>query len=140
MNDLKGMNRNFNEDGTERDDQMLGINPSRPSRKGSLNRGSPTYDMSSQMDLDGRMQRSNSALDMERYQFETLQPDSKAEKKRGRSPFKFFRKSRDQSKDKHKSKSPTDRSRGRGVSGKYKSGTNRSKDHSLITVSSISSR
>lgn len=113
MNDIKGLHRTYNEDGAEADEQMMRLNPSRPPRKGSLSRGSPSYDMSSTLDLDSKMERSTSALDMERYQLDM--PDDKAEKKRGRSPFKFFKKSRDQSKDKHKSKSPTDRSRGRGT-------------------------
>lgn len=112
MNDLKGLHRNFNEDGVEADEQMHRINPSRSPRQGSLGRGSPTYDMMSSM------QRSTSALDIDSYQIDGHlegQLDDKAEKKRGRSPFKFFKKNRDQSKEKHKSKSPPDRGRGRGT-------------------------
>lgn len=101
MNDLKGLNRNF-DDGAD-GDEMMRMSPSRPPRKGSLNRGSPTFEMIA-------MQRSTSALDIDSYAMDG--PEDKAEKKRGRSPFKFFKKNRDQSKDKNKSKSP---SRGRGV-------------------------
>lgn len=117
MNDIKGLHRGF-EDGAEPDDQMMRLNPRAPPRKGSLSRGMPSFETSSTLDLNGKMNRSNSALDIERYQFDGI-IDNKTEKKRGRSPFKFFKKSRDQSKDKHKSKSPTDRGRGRGVSGKF---------------------
>lgn len=109
MNDLRGLNRNFNEDGVEADEQMLRLNPSRPTRKTSVSRGSPTYDG---YETGSKMQRSTSALDIDGYQDGM---DDKSEKKRGRSPFKFFKKSRDQSKDKHKSRSPTDRNRGRGT-------------------------
>lgn len=102
MNDIKGLHR-FGEDGAEADEGMMG--PSRTTRKGSLGRGSPTYDMMPSMG------RSASVLDID---FPIDGPfDDKAEKKRGRSPFKFFKKS--QSKDKHKSKSPPDRNRGRGT-------------------------
>lgn len=104
MNDLKGLQRNFNEDGAEAD-EMLRLSPQRPIRKNSMSRGSPGFDMMSSM------QRSTSALDMDSYGL-LDGPDEKVDKKRGRSPFKFFKKNRDQSKDKHKSKSPPDRSRG----------------------------
>lgn len=101
MNDIKGLHR-FGEDGAEADDMVV---PSRPPRKPSLNRGSPTFDM---------MTRSASAFEIDGYD------DDKNEKKRGRSPFKkFFKKNRDQSKDKHKSKSPPDRNRGRGTCKHY---------------------
>lgn len=104
MNDIKGLHR-YGEDGAEADEQMaLQMNPSRPTRRGSMSRGSPTFDM---------MTRSASALDIDGYHMDAQ--DDKAEKKRGRSPFKFFKKNRDHSKDKHKSKSPTDRNRGRGT-------------------------
>lgn len=110
MSDLKGLNRNFNEEAVEADEQMLRLNPSRPSRKGSLSRGSPTFDA---FDMGSKMQRSTSALDIDGYQMDGM--EDKSDKKRGRSPFKFFKKNRDQSKDKHKSRSPTDRNRGRGT-------------------------
>lgn len=106
MNDLKGLHRNFPEDAAEADDHMLRANPPRPPRKGSLTRNG--YDS---MDSNNKMQRSASALNMERYQSEDRQLDDKADKKRGRSPFRFFKKSRDQSKDKTKSKSPESRDR-----------------------------
>lgn len=96
MNDLKGLNRNFGDEGAEAD-EMMRMSPSRPPR-----RGSPTFEMMA-------MQRSTSALDIDSY---ALDGPEEKEKKRGRSPFKFFKKNRDQSKDKNKSKSP---SRGRGT-------------------------
>lgn len=105
MNDIKGLQR-YGEEGAEADEHMLHLNPSRPARKTSVSRGSPTFDMMSSM------ARSTSALDID---FPMEPQDEKAEKKRGRSPFKFFKKNRDQSKDKHKSKSPPDRTRGRGT-------------------------
>lgn len=99
MSDIKGLHR-FGEDGVEADE--LCLNPGRPARKGSVGRGSPYDDM----------MRSTSALDIDTFQ---IDGEDKVEKKRGRSPFKFFKKSRDHSKDKHKSKSPPDRNRGRGT-------------------------
>lgn len=106
MSDIKGLHR-YGEEAAEADDQMaLLLNPSRPPRKGSVSRGSPSFDM-----MDS-MARSTSALDIDSFQPDI---DEKGEKKRGRSPFKFFKKNRDQSKDKHKSKSPPDRNRGRGT-------------------------
>lgn len=101
MNDIKGLQR-FNEDGVEADEQMH-LDPSRPLRKSSLNRGGSPFNM---------MARSTSVLDVDGYQLDAA--DEKGEKKRGRSPFNFFKKS--QSKEKHKSKSPPDRNRsGRGT-------------------------
>lgn len=99
MNDLKGLNRNFTEDPAEAD-EMMRSNPQRPPRRGSL-----TQNGYGSMDMNMKMPRSSSALNMERYQSEEGTLDDKQEKKRGRSPFNFFRKSRDQSKDKLKSKS-----------------------------------
>lgn len=104
INDIKGLHRQFNEDGVEADEQML---QSRQPRKGSLARASPILDMASSM------AHSSSILDIDEYQMD-LQ-DDKASKKRGRSPFKFFKKNRDQSKEKHKSKSPPDRNRVHGA-------------------------
>lgn len=98
MNDIKGLHR-YGEENVDIDEGM--VNPSKPSRKGSVSRGSPTYDIMS-------MERSGSALDID-FQMD----EDKSEKKRGRSPFNFFKKS--QSKEKHKSKSPPDRNRGRGT-------------------------
>lgn len=100
MNDIKGLHRNYTEDVAEADEQMSRLNPQRPPRRGSL-----TQNGYGSMDMNVKMLRSTSALNMERYQSEELTLDDKAEKKRGRSPFNFFRKSRDQSKDKLKSKS-----------------------------------
>lgn len=99
MNDIKGLHRSYTEDAAEADEQMLRLNPQRPPRKGSL-----TQNGYESMDMNVKMQRSTSAINMERYQSEgTL--DDKAEKKRGRSPFRFFKKNRDHSKDKVKSTS-----------------------------------
>lgn len=99
MNDIKGLHRNFAEDVAETDEQRL--NPQRPPRRGSL-----TQNGYGSMDMNIKMQRSASALNMERYQSEERTLDDKVEKKRGRSPFRFFKRHRDQSKDKMKSKSP----------------------------------
>lgn len=109
MNDIKGLHR-FGEETGDIDDQMaLQMSPSRPGRKTSVGRGSPTFDMMNSM------ARSTSALDIDAYQ---IDGDDKGDKKRGRSPFKFFKKSH--SKEKHKSKSPPDRNRGRGTCMKFK--------------------
>ncbi|XP_055693636.1 ryanodine receptor [Lutzomyia longipalpis] len=103
MNDIKGLHRNYNEDAAEADEQMLRPNPSRPPRKGSLSRGSiAAYDPPS-IEINSKIQRSTSELDMNAYG-EIGDKDDK--KKRGRSPFKFFSKKRDQSKDKLKAKTP----------------------------------
>lgn len=101
MSDIKGMSRSYGEDAAEADEQMLRpANPPRPPRKGSLTRTGYEPD-------DPQMQRSTSALDMGDYQTaEEIEEDRADEKKRGRSPFRFFKKSRDQSKDKLKSRSP----------------------------------
>ncbi|XP_055904497.1 ryanodine receptor isoform X8 [Eupeodes corollae] len=88
MNDIKGLNRNYN-DNTEAEDNMNG--PSRPPRKGSLTRNITFED-----GMSDNMRGSATNLDMMNGLDEA---DDK--KKRGRSPFKFFsKKSRDQSKDK----------------------------------------
>ena len=111
MSDIKGLHRTYNEDGVEADEQMMRLSPSRPQRKNSMTR--PQFDMSVDMNgMNGQngMNRSTSQLDIDTYQ---LDPNQETDKKRGRSPFKFFsKKGRDQSKDKHKSKSPVDRNRG----------------------------
>lgn len=98
INDIKGMHRQFNEDGVEADEQML---------QSRQPRASPTLDMTASM------AHSSSMLDIDEYQMDVQ--DDKTGKKRGRSPFKFFKKNRDQSKEKHKSKSPPDRNRVRGT-------------------------
>ncbi|XP_055857540.1 ryanodine receptor isoform X7 [Episyrphus balteatus] len=88
MNDIKGLNRNYN-DNTEAEDNMNG--PSRPPRKGSLTRNITFED-----GMSDNMRGSTTALDMMNGLDE-----AEDKKKRGRSPFKFFsKKSRDQSKDK----------------------------------------
>lgn len=101
MNDIKGLHRNFSEDAAEDEQMMRPSNPNRPPRKGSLPRVSQTFD-GLLTDTSGRMQRSSSAIQMDGYLDE---PEDK-DKKRGRSPFRFFKKGRDQSKDKVKTKSP----------------------------------
>lgn len=107
MSDIKGLRP---EDAGEYEDPMQ-LSPSKPPRKGSVGRGSPSYDMLASMD------RSASTMDLDVDTYQEGQ-DDKGDKKRGRSPFKFFKRGRDQSKDgkdKHKSKSPPDRNRGRGT-------------------------
>lgn len=95
MNDIKGLNRNF-EDAVESDDFMR---PSRPARKGSISQQNGNF-TSPTLEING-MQRSTSDLDMNNYNEEDKGDDKK---KRGRSPFRLFGKKRDQSKDKIKGK------------------------------------
>ncbi|XP_037033206.1 ryanodine receptor isoform X4 [Bradysia coprophila] len=100
MNDLKGLNRNFGDDAAEADD-MLRSNPQRPPRKLSLTQNG--YDSA---EMNVQMQRSASALNIEPFQPEDgAALEEGVDKKRSRSPFKFFKKNRSQSKDKFKSKS-----------------------------------
>lgn len=101
MNDLKGLNRNFGDDAAEADD-MIRSNPQRPPRKMSLTQNG--YDSS---EMNVQMHRSASALNVDRLQAEPDGGvlDDGGDKKRSRSPFKFFKKGRSQSKDKFKSKS-----------------------------------
>lgn len=104
MSDLKGM-RNFGDDAAEAD-EILRSNPQRPPRKGSL-----TQNGYETMDSNSRMHRSVSAINVDPYQSQESTLEDK-DKKRGRSPFKFFKKSRDASKEskfKSKSKSPDSR-------------------------------
>lgn len=94
MNDIKGMHRNYSEDAVESDEVLR---PNRPPRKSSItNYDTPT------LEINGRMQRSTSELDMNNYNDTDEKLDDK--KKRGRSPFRLFGKKRDQSKEKIKSK------------------------------------
>lgn len=98
MNDIKGLNRNY-EDQVE-SDQVMRQGPNRPPRKGSITRPSVSYGTPN-LEVNGRMQRSTSELQMRDYN----EPDEKDDKKkRGRSPFRLFGKKRDQSKEKIKSK------------------------------------
>lgn len=106
INDIKGLNRNYDDAAEADEHQHVRLNPPRPPRKGSLSRGaSEAYDPIG-MNISSKMQRSTSELDMGRYNDQNVEKiDDK--KKRGRSPFKFFsKKNRDQSKDKLKSKTP----------------------------------
>lgn len=103
MGDIKGMSRSYGEDAAEADEQMMRTSPagspSRPTRKPSMRTG---YEVD-----DTMMERSTSALDLGDYQTaEQLEEAGADDKKRGRSPFRFFKKSRDQSKDKIKTRSP----------------------------------
>ena len=95
INDIKGLNRNYDEAGES--DEVL--RPNRPTRRTSITRQNGNYD-SNNLEVNGRMQRSTSNLDMNN--FENDERDDK--KKRGRSPFRLFGKKRDQSKEKIKSK------------------------------------
>lgn len=100
MSDIKGMSRSYGEDAAEADEQML--RPSGSPVRGQLQQAG--YDV----DEQGQLERSTSALDLGDYQTAEAMDEDKAadEKKRGRSPFRFFKKSRDQSKDKIKTRSP----------------------------------
>jgi ryanodine receptor 2 len=98
MNDIKGLHRNYSEDAAEADEIMR---PSRPPRKGSLSRTNG-FD---HLEVNGHMPRSSSELDMNQYnEMDIDKMDDK--KKRGRSPFRFFGKKRDQSKEKIKERTP----------------------------------
>lgn len=96
INDIKGLNRNYEETGES--DEVL--RPNRPARRTSISRQNGNYGDSNTLEVNGRMQRSTSNLDMNN--FENDERDDK--KKRGRSPFRLFGKKRDQSKEKIKSK------------------------------------
>jgi ryanodine receptor 2 len=93
INDIKGLNRNYDEAGES--DEVL--RPNRPPRRTSITRNGNYGDT---LEVNGRMQRSTSELDMNNY--ENDERDDK--KKRGRSPFRLFGKKRDQSKEKIKGK------------------------------------
>lgn len=99
MNDIKGLSRNYSEDAVESDEVLR---PARPSRKGSITRTNGNYDT---LEVNGRMERSTSNLDMNEYEGDDKLDDKK---KRGRSPFRLFGKKRDQSKDKIKGKPELD--------------------------------
>lgn len=103
MSDIKGMSRSYGEDAAEAVEQMMRPtgSPVRPQRKCSMAHGG--YDA----DEQGLIERSTSAYDLGDYQTsEALDEDKAAEdKKRGRSAFRFFKKSRDQSKDKSRTHS-----------------------------------
>lgn len=94
MNDIKGLNRNY-DDTAEADEHMGRNGPAKPPRRTSM-----TRNITFESDMNGmteELQRSTSAFDMNGMD-ESMVDDKK---KRGRSPFKFFsKKSRDQSKDK----------------------------------------
>jgi ryanodine receptor 2 len=108
MNDIKGLR--YNEEG-ESDDVMR--SPNRPPRKGSLSR--PNGFDAPTLEVNGRIQRSTSELDVNQYSEGEERGDDK--KKRGRSPFRLFGKKRDHSKDKIKSKGEAegDKRQGRNV-------------------------
>lgn len=97
MNDIKGLHRNYDQDGVESDEVLR---PNRPPRRTSISRPNGNYPDTPTLEVNGRMQRSTSELDMNNY--ENDEKDDK--KKRGRSPFRLFGKKRDQSKDKIKGK------------------------------------
>lgn len=101
MNDIKGLHRSYGEDTADADD-MMRLNPGRPPRKGSLTRPSMAYDPPL-IEINSQLQRSSSELQIT-YTGQ-LEPKEDKNKKRGKSPFKFFKK-RDQSKDKMKSRTP----------------------------------
>uniref|UniRef100_A0A336KLC6 CSON012070 protein n=1 Tax=Culicoides sonorensis TaxID=179676 RepID=A0A336KLC6_CULSO len=98
MNDINRLHRNYDE--AEGDEHIGRTNgPNRPPRKGSLSRPGPAFDPPT-LEVNGvnGLQRSNSALDMQRER----RGEHDVKEKRGRSPFRLFGKKRDQSKDKVK--------------------------------------
>jgi ryanodine receptor 2 len=112
MNDIKTMTqRNYDQDAGESDEVLR---PARPTRRTSVSRQNGNYSDNPTLEVNGRMQRSTSELNMNNY--ENDEKDDK--KKRGRSPFRLFGKKRDQSKDKIKAKNEADadkRHQGRNV-------------------------
>ena len=129
MNDIKGLSRNY-EDGGESDEVLR---PNRPTRrKGSITQTNGNYDTPT-LEVNGRMQRSTSNLDMEGFEGE----DKDDKKKRGRSPFRLFGKKRDQSKEKIKGKgeAETERRTGRTVIN-----SNLTTRNPTVRVSNVSSR
>ncbi|XP_072162212.1 ryanodine receptor isoform X2 [Bemisia tabaci] len=108
MSDIKGLHRGYSEDAVEADEMMMNgggagpiqskskKSPARPPRKGSLSRNEDL-----QMDSimpSGKIHRSSSELDVNRYSNMNGNADLKDDKKkRGRSPFRFFSRKRDQS-------------------------------------------
>ncbi|KAI5742923.1 hypothetical protein M8J77_012710 [Diaphorina citri] len=119
MSDIKGLSRGYSEDAAETDDMLL-VNggspptraknkPARPPRKGSLPRNEEILQLGGNMDGGGKLHRSTSELDLNRYNAPSiLIQDAKDDKKkaRGRSPFRFFSRKRDASTEKGKSKTP----------------------------------
>lgn len=96
MNDIKNLHRNYDE--AEADENMgRPGGPNRPPRKGSLSRPGGAFDPPTLAVNGNGMQRSTSALDMQRAGGE-----HEDKRKRGRSPFRLFGKKRDQSKEKVK--------------------------------------
>lgn len=100
MSDIKGLHRNYGEDAGESDEVLR---PPRPPRKGSLSRPGGGFDAPT-LEINGRMQRSTSELDVNQYSEGEMEKSGDDKKKRGRSPFRLFGKKRDQSKDKLKAK------------------------------------
>ncbi|CAG9853862.1 unnamed protein product [Phyllotreta striolata] len=102
MSDIKGLHRTY-EDNVEPEEVMKqpASNrksmrmPARPPRKGSLSRNVNGFDDNTTGGMTGRgVQRSNSELNMNRYNELTNGVPEKTDdkKKRGRSPFRFFSK------------------------------------------------
>uniref|UniRef100_A0A0A9WDJ1 Ryanodine receptor 44F n=2 Tax=Lygus hesperus TaxID=30085 RepID=A0A0A9WDJ1_LYGHE len=107
MSDIKGLT-SYPEDAVE-SDEVMGRSlparnakgqppaPPRPPRKGSLSRPDDVIMNGTMESGIGAMNRSTSELDFNRYNGE-LSDSDKSQKKRGRSPFRFFsRKNRDTS-------------------------------------------
>lgn len=91
MNDLKGLQRNYSEDGVE-SDEVMRHGPQRPSR--ASRRGEALSPPG--IEINGEMHMSDPE---NAYSDHEMDDDRK---KRGRSPFRLFGKKRDQSKDKLK--------------------------------------
>lgn len=91
MNDLKGLQRNYSEDGVE-SDEVMRHGPQRPTRASRRAEAlSPPG-----IEINGEMHMSDPE---NAYSDHEMEDDRK---KRGRSPFRLFGKKRDQSKDKLK--------------------------------------
>ncbi|GBP39010.1 Ryanodine receptor [Eumeta japonica] len=105
MNDIKGLHRDYPDENQE---EMQGSpkikrQPSRPPRKGSMSRGVTIQPYALQPGQANSMHRTTSEAEMSRYELGVQSlPDEKKDK-RGRSPFKFFKK-RGESGDRNKSR------------------------------------
>lgn len=134
MNDIKGLSRNYSEDAVESDEVLR---PSRPARKGSVSHTNGNYEGNPTLEVNGRMQRSTSELDMNNYNDADEKVDDK--KKRGRSPFRLFGKKRDQSKDKIKAKNEAEAADKRSHQGRNVIQSNLMTRAPTVRVSNVSS-
>ncbi|CAG7728856.1 unnamed protein product, partial [Allacma fusca] len=129
MSDIKELQRGYSEDVVESDDMMLTdshddrsrglkrgkstkVPPTKPARSGSISR-QLQYDQSTGATLDTtKLPRASSEMQLNRSKKDhalTPDPEAKEEKKksRGKSPFRFFSRKREESKERAKASSRT---------------------------------